>query len=190
MKHQASDKEIFFRLKESDREAFMEAYDKYTDDIYRFVFFKVGSQEEAEDLTSQVFLKVWNYIQTSSIKDYKTLKAFLYRVARNLVIDHYRKNSNKKDLSLSDEESRIDVVDEKEDLVAQAEIKDDMEAVMKNLDKLKSEYKEVIVMRFVNELEIAEIAVVLDKTKGNVRVLIYRALKALREISEPLQMHK
>lgn len=183
MKHQVSDKEIFFRLKESDREAFMEAYDKYVDDIYRFVFFKISNQEEAEDLTSQVFLKVWNYIQTNSIKDYKTLKAFLYRVARNLVIDHYRKNSGKQELSLSDEETRIDVVDEKEDLTAMAELKDDMEVVRKNLDKLKSEYKEVIVMRFINELEISEIAIVLEKTKGNVRVLIYRALKALREIS-------
>jgi len=183
MKHKASDKEILFRLKESDRNAFMAAYDKYIEDIYRFVYFKVSNHDEAEDLTSQVFLKVWNYIQTNSMGEYKTLKSFLYKVARNLVIDYYRKNANKNEFSLSDEAAPIDIKDEKQDPIGELELKYDIESLEKNLDKLKTEYREVIIMRYINELDIAEIALILEKSKGNVRVLIFRALKALREIS-------
>ena len=69
-------------------------YDLYTDSIYRYIYFKVGQDEEARDLTSEVFLKAWNYIQDNKITDYKTLKALFYKIARNLVIDHYRRKSN------------------------------------------------------------------------------------------------
>ena len=176
------EKILFSRLKSKDKQAFVRAYDLYINQIYRFVYFKVGSKEEAEDLTSAVFLKTWNYVQSGNAINYKTLRSLIYKIARNAVIDHYRKTSDQKNISIDSPISEADLIDNNQDLKKQAEIASDMELVEVKLTKLKDEYREVVVLRFINELSIAEIADVLDKSKGNVRVLVYRALKALREI--------
>lgn len=178
-----ADKILYIRLKERDREAFIKAYDLYLDNIYRFIFFKVSNKEEAEDLTSAVFLKTWDHIQNNQIENFSTLKSLLYTVARNTVIDHYRKKSNEQNTSLNEEISEH-LPDEKQDLQKQTEIAGDFEVLKGYMVELKDEYREVITLRFLNELEISEIAKILDKSKGNVRVLIYRAMNALREIAE------
>lgn len=175
------EKLLLYRAKKNDREAFIKAYDLYIDQLYRFVYFKVGSKEEAEDLCSAVFLKTWNYILENDLKNEKTLKALLYKVARNSIIDHYRKNKSRQSVSL-DGGNEPEVVDEKQDLKRSMELKTDLAALEKRLPELKDEYREIIILRFVNELSIKEIAEVLDKSKGNVRVLIFRALNALREL--------
>ena len=82
------DKNIFAKLKKGDKDAFINAYDLYADPIYRFIYFKISNSEEAQDLTSAVFLKAWNYIQENSLKDYKTLKALFYKIARTSIIDY------------------------------------------------------------------------------------------------------
>lgn len=180
-KKSTSDRLIYLRLKQKDKEAFTEAYDRYVDDIYRFIFFKVGQKEEAEDLTSQVFLKTWNHIQNNSITDYKTLRALLYKVARNLIIDHYRKKSNQNNVSLDAGEKSIDVPDYSQDTHRRLEVESDFESLSGSLLGLKDEYREVILMRYVNELSVKEISDIIDKSKSNVRVILYRAMKALRE---------
>jgi len=178
-------KELFSKIKQKDQDAFVKAYDLYIDQIYRFVYFKVGNPEEANDLTSAVFLKTWNYIQTNSVTDFKTLRALIYKIARTSIIDYYRKNSKittisiEKDFELGTKE----LADEK-DVIKEIEIASEFESVAEKLPELKDEYREVIVLRFINELTISEIAKIINKSKGNVRVLIHRALKALREICE------
>lgn len=171
-------------MKQKDKEAFIKAYDLHFDDIYRFVFFKVNNKEVAEDITSSVFLKSWDYIQNKSLKDFKTLKALFYKVARNLVIDHYRKASQQKDVSLETVTGTIDIPDEKQEIGEQMDIASDIELVQEKMFDLKDEYREVITLRYINELSIAEIAEILDKSKGNIRILTFRALKALREIAK------
>lgn len=179
------DKKLFFRLKKKDKDAFIEAYDLYADDIYRFVFFKIGHDEEAKDLTSAVFLKVWNYAQSKGLDESKSLRAFIYKTARNLIIDHYRQ--------LRETEARLDdtervlggmLIDEKQNLKKQSEILSDMEMVKEGLTKLKDEYREIILLRFIDELSFAEISEVTGKAAGNIRVLTFRALQALKEILE------
>jgi len=179
------DKLLYLRLNRKDKDAFVEIYDMYFDHIYRFVYFKVSQKEEAEDLTSSVFLKTWGYVQDNSVKDYKTLKSFLYKVARNAVIDYYRKKSvqNEK-ISLNDGINTIDVADVSQDIHTKMEINSDVGLVEKNLRKLKDEYREIIVMRYLNELSIKEISFALDKTPGSIRVTLYRALNALRSLME------
>jgi len=176
------EKILFSRLKSKDKEAFIKAYDLYIDDIYRFVYFKIGHKEEAQDLTSQVFLKTWNHIQTNSLTDHKTLRSLIYKIARNAVVDYYRENSGKIISSLNDENNEISIVDANQNLARQMEINHDFSLVEKKLSELKDEYNEVIVLRYIEELSIGEIADILDKTKGNVRILTYRALKALKEL--------
>lgn len=171
-------------MKERDKEAFIKAYDLYLENIYRFVFFKVNNREEAEDLTSAVFLKTWDYIQNNQIENFATLKSLLYKVARNTVIDHYRKKSQEQNISLDADPIGEQLPDETQDIHQQFELAGDFETLQKCMLELKDEYREVISLRFLSELDISEIADILEKSKGNVRVLIYRAMNALREIAE------
>lgn len=175
------EKLLLYKVKKNDKQAFIKAYDLYIDQLYRFVYFKIGSREEAEDLCSAVFLKTWNYILSNSLKDEKTLKALLYKIARNLIIDHYRKNKARDNVSL-DGDSGIEFADEKQDAVRDLELKTDLLVLETKLPELKDEYREAIILRFVNELSIKEISEILGKPKGNVRVLIFRAVAALREL--------
>ena len=184
MGERIKDKILYLQLKQKDKEAFMKAYDLYFDDIYRFIYFKISNKEEAEDLTSSVFLKTWEYIQNNSIKNYKTLKSLFYKIARNTVIDHYRKKSNQQNVSLNYGEEEINIADDKQDLHKKIEVDADYEIIRKKMFELKDEYREVITLKYINELSISEIAEVLDKEKGNVRVLIYRAVNALKELAQ------
>lgn len=177
------DKILFAKLKARDQDAFMQAYDIYVDKIYRFIFYKVGNSDDAQDLSSAVFLKAWNHVQQNSLTDFKTLPALFYRIARTTVIDHYRKRSNQDEsLSLDDPEHELDLPDESHNLPAQFDLAADLQIINEKLPELKEEYREIIVLRFVDELSINEIAEVLEKNKGNVRVLLFRALAALREL--------
>ena len=176
-------KQVFDRLKKRDQEAFTEVYDENVADIYRFVYFKIGSEEEAKDLTSVIFLKTWNHVQNNTLEDAKTLRALLYKVARNAIIDHYREKGNQKNISLDDAENPIDIADEnnEDERLSQEQ---EMELIRRKLPLLKEEYREIIIMRFINDLTLEEIADVTQKTKGNIRVIMHRALTALRELME------
>ncbi len=177
------EKILYYKLKQKDKDAFIEAYNIYIDDIYRFIFYKVSSTETAQDITSTVFLRAWGYIQENSIsKEYKSLKSLFYRIARNLVIDHYRKASTSREVnSEALEETLVNVKDDSRDILEELEIKSDFKSVEKSLCRLKDSYREVIILRFINELSVKEVAEVLNKKSGNIRVLIYRALEALKK---------
>lgn len=172
------DKILFRKLEKKDKDAFVKAYDLYFDDIYRFVYFKVGKKETAEDLTSSVFLKAWDHVQNNSISDYRTLRALFYKVARNLIIDYYRKKSTQ----LEDHFDYLDIMDENQNLEHKIDAKLGYAQVSEKLGELKDEYREILILRFVNELSISEIADILEKENGNVRVTIHRALSALKDL--------
>ena len=175
-------KQSISRLKSHDKDAFVKAYDESVNDIYRFVYFKVGSKEEANDISSMVFLNTWNHIQNNSLEDSKTLRALLYKIARTTIIDHYRETGNKISVSLDDEENKIDVADEAEDPQERIDQAANLELIKSKLPLLKEEYREVIIMKFINDLTLEEIADITGKKKGNIRVLLHRALGALKEL--------
>lgn len=177
------EKLLIYKIKSHDKQAFIKAYDLYVDQIYRFVYFKIGNREEAEDLCSAVFLKAWNHILKGGLKDSKTLKALLYKIARNSIIDHYRKNKDRETVSL-DADNAIQIIDENQNISKSLDAKADILVLESKLPELKDEYREIIILRFINELSVKEIADILEKPRGGVRVLIFRALKALRELLE------
>jgi len=177
------EKSLQKRLKNKDIKAFEDFYDKNIDDIYRFIYFKVSKKDDASDLSSLVFLKTWEHIQKNGIKDCATLRALVYKVARNVIIDHYR-NSRPESLSLDDEHNRIDVIDEDYDLAGEISDKADYEKLMLKIMDLKNEYREILIMRFVNDLSLDEIADITGKKNMNIRVLLHRATKALKEMME------
>jgi len=172
------EKKLLFRIQNGDKEAFGEVYDEYVTKIYRFVWLKVSSQETAQDLTSEIFLKSWRYLvkddtQKSKIRN---LQAFLYKVARNVIIDFYRKRSD----PVSIEEIEEDIIDDRLNASEKLYLEDDLKEVKKALDRIKDEYSQVIILYYLEEIPIREIADILDKSEGATRVIIHRALKALR----------
>ena len=178
------DRQLLGELKEKDKKAFIKVYDNYAADIYRFIFFKINNKEEAQDLSSYVFLKTWNHIQNHSLKNAKTLRALIYKIARNSIIDYYREQEGKKELSLDDEENPIEILDLDYDLEGELDQAQDLELLRAQLPKLKEEYREAIVLHYISDLSLAEIAEITGKTKGNLRVIIHRALKTLKTLIE------
>jgi len=87
-----NEKSLLFKLQtKRDPDAFAALYDTYVERIYRFVFFKVGNQTDTEDIVSETFLKTWNYITSHKSEEVKSFSGLLYRIARNCIVDYYRK---------------------------------------------------------------------------------------------------
>lgn len=176
------EKLLLLRLKKKDPEAFSQIYDLYVTPIYRFIYFKVATRQDAEDLTSEVFLRIWQYV-TESEEEIENLRALIYKTARNLVIDSYRRKS--KNVYTQDYEVLSEIKDDRQQsFLSQIETKLEVKSIEKVLRQMKDDYREIIILRYLEELSISEIAKILDKSKGSVRVLLHRALKVARELLE------
>lgn len=182
MSSRLKEKFLLFRIRaKKDPEAFGQIYDAYVEPIYRFIYFKVSSAEQAEDLTSETFLKAWQYLKEK--KDVPHLQALLYSVARSVVIDHYRAAAAERGDQPLDEDQASELTDEaSEKLLRDVETKFDTTLVIEKLRRLKDEYREVIVMKYLDELGTHEIAKALGKSSANVRVILHRATKALADV--------
>ncbi len=157
----------------NQRKKFAKIYDKYIEKIYRFIFLKVSSQEIAEDLCSETFLKGWQAFNSQKIKH---PQAFLYKIARNLVVDHYREKGKVQIISAE----YASIIDPRQDLEKQAMLTSDINNVKQAIGNLKDDYQNVIIWRYLEEMSIPEIAQVLGRTDGATRVLLHRALKNLK----------
>lgn len=172
------EKLLLAKIKAQDPEVFSEVYNLYIDQIYRYIYFKVATREEAEDLTSEVFLKTWQYLFGSQ-KEVKNLKALLYQIARNLVVDFYRQKSQ---IEILDDENILERIEDsrQQNLLLKIDHKAEIVTVEQGLKKLKDEYREVIILKYLEGLDNWEIAKIINKSKGAVRVLLHRALKVLK----------
>jgi len=181
------------------RKIFSKIYDKYVERIYRFVFLKVSSREVAEDLTAETFLKAWeaynkpynlnikNSNPKSKIQNPKSNienpQAFLYKIAKNLIIDHYRQKSRFKIISTE----HAEFIPASENLEQKMDLDLNMLRVRTALSQLKDDYQEVVIWHYLNELSISEIAKILEKSENAVRVTLSRALEKLRGELERLE---
>lgn len=181
MKSSLKEKFLLFRVRaKHDPDAFGAIYDAYVDRIYRFIYFKVASAEQAEDLTSEAFLKAWQYLKEK--KEVPNLQALLYTVARTVVIDHYRATATERgNVSLDESigDSSVEISSEK--FLKDVETTFDVSLVLEKLRHLKEEYRDVIIMKHLDEMSAGEIAEVLGKSSTNVRVLLHRATRALAD---------
>ena len=164
---------------------FIKLYDQCASRIYRFIYLKVNSPEDSEDLTSEAFFKFWKNIKSNKEKGLNNKKinnprALLYRIANNLVIDFYRKKS-RTELALDPDDSILTKIRDKTDLGAKVRIDSDMEGVKKALGQLKDEHQSVIVWRYLDELSNKEISQILGKSEGATRVIVHRAMNALKK---------
>jgi RNA polymerase sigma-70 factor (ECF subfamily) len=136
------------------------------------VYFKVGSEEDAKEISADVFMHAWEHI--SSGKEVTDLTGLLYMFARSTVIDHLRK----KKLELIPLESAPEAVDKRGSASLGAELSETLAAIK----LLKEDYREALLMRHVDGLDVSEISRALGKTNGATRVLLHRATDALKEI--------
>lgn len=169
---------------QDNAEAFAVLYDEYVKRVYRFVYFKVKSSEDAEDITAEVFLKAWNYLRDPEHK-IKSFSGLLYQIARTTIIDWYRKVARRPEtITLDDERRSIDIGDRG---VWAKKLADNLEhkEILLGLERLKHDYQEIVLLRYVEDLSIKEIADITGKNALAVRVTLHRALKKLEQLLSP-----
>ena len=164
------------RAGRGDTEAFGRLYDLYADRIYRHIYYRISNIKDAQDLTQEVFFKAWQ-----ALPKYKRTKTpfagWLFTISHNRVIDYYR---TKKDTAYLENELVIEDGDKgPEDLL---DLQFTQQEVRRVILQLPEEQQQVILMSFIEGFSYPEIAAALNKSEGNIRVILHRALKKMREI--------
>jgi RNA polymerase sigma-70 factor (ECF subfamily) len=167
-------REIVRRARSGDGDAFADLYDRYSTRVYRFALVRLGSPEAAEDLLQEVFLKVVEALPRYEERG-TPFAAWLFRIARNSVIDHVRASAPVEPL-----DAALDLRDDRPGPADLAELKGDATLLVAALANLTPEQRDVVVYRFFAGLSPAEIASVMDRREGTIRALQFRALGALR----------
>ena len=177
------EKELLAKVMIGDKEAFGELYDFYAPRIFRFVRIKVGSQALAEDLTSESFLRIWEYLYKEEKEIEESFQALLYQIARNLITDYYRRKSSQEILIDDDFREFLEKKPAKDEIRS----KETALEIHNALVNIKQEYQDVIIWYYIDELSVPEIAKIMDKSQGAIRVLIHRALKSLKKHLEEIE---
>lgn len=152
-------------------------YQQYASSIFRYAYFKVSDYEIASDLTADTFIRFWKVLKKEKIVK---PKAFLFAIVNGFIIDYYRKRKNQKKIGLDVIDERLlGFTDRNEEAFAR---KQEIEIVYANLGKIKKEYQDVLLFYYVEELTIKEISYIMNKNENNIRVLIHRALRALKKL--------
>lgn len=159
-----------------DQAAFTKLYDSNFDKIYRYIYLRVKNQVEAEDLTQDVFIKALGSIGSYKWRDLP-FSAWLFKIAHNRVIDYVRKSSKEKRASL-DEARAVSM----EDPVGITEQNFEVYELMAALERLPEAQREVVTLRFIGQLSIAEVAKTLGKSEGTVKALQFNATASLRKV--------
>jgi len=164
------------RASQGDSDAFGKLYDLHLDTVYRYVYYKVSDPSEAEDLAAQVFLKAWEAMPRYQWREIP-FSHWLMRLARNAVIDHYRTSRSHGDLG-------EDMVSQEPDPQGEYLRGEQLRSLADAVRQLPEEQRMVVVLRFVEEMDYAQLASILGKSQGALRVIQHRALAALRRILE------
>jgi RNA polymerase sigma-70 factor (ECF subfamily) len=158
----------------ADEKLFARAYDTYAERIYQFIYYKTYHRETAEDLTSHTFLKAFENLNRFDPAR-GSMSAWLYQIARNLVIDHYR--SRKSTLSVHD----IWDLASAEDVEVDVENKVRLEQIQSVIKDLPPEQREIIIMRVWQELPYKEIALIMGKSEASLKMMYSRTIARLKE---------
>jgi RNA polymerase sigma-70 factor (ECF subfamily) len=164
------------RASNGDTEAFERLYDIYADRIYRHIYYRTSNIEDARDLTQEVFLRAWQ-----GLPKYKRTKTpflgWLFTISHNRVIDYYR---TKKDYSYLNDAMIIEDREKSPEKLVESQFT--QQEIRRAILQLRHDQQQVILMNFIEGFDYSEIAAALNKTEGNIRVLVHRALKRMREI--------
>ncbi len=166
------------RAKALDERALESIYDEYSDKIYRYIYHRVGDPDVAEDLTALTFTKMLEAIHSG--KEWRTsFSGWLYRIAHNLIVDHYRRKGRAQHVSL---DVGLPLRAENADPFQAAAKALQQESLREAISQLTPDQANVIVMRFIEGYSIAEVAKAIGKTEGAVKALQFRAVERLRRL--------
>ncbi len=171
----ADDTQLIAGAAEGDREAFGALYERYVFKVFRHVYYLTSDLHTAEDLTAQTFLKALEAIPRYEMRGVPFL-AWLLRIAYNLTVNHKKVRAN----GTAPLPETVEVQGTLYSPEASCEAKADGEHVWEGVRTLRGDQRQVIVMRFVDGLSYSDVAKMLGKSIGTVRVIQYRALSALR----------
>ena len=175
----ASEQQLVLLACAGNANAFGKLYERHMLQIYRYIYYQISHKEDSEDLTELVFMKAWESLGSYKATDVP-FKAWLYRIAHNLVVDRYR--NDKQELSLDNYSETRDPQQNIDDYINWL---DDSQGLSKALAQLESSYRQVVTLRFIVGLTHSETAKIVQLSENNVRVIQYRALQMLRKILLP-----
>ena len=169
--------QLIVRAQQGDTQAIGELYECYRVNIFRYLYYRTSDTQTADDLTSEVFLRMIRALNSYRQQEVAFL-AWLFQIARNLLTDHYRKMSYRSHLQLEEQE----MVQQEPNSHPHSEARLNSLAIRQALERLNDEQRDVIVMRFVTGMPIAEVAQALNKSEDAVKGLQRRGLAALRDV--------
>jgi RNA polymerase sigma-70 factor (ECF subfamily) len=172
----AEESALIARAKD-DQEAFGQLYERYSQRIYQYIYYRTSSEADAEDLTARTFMRAWQHMATYDDRGVP-FSAWLYRIAHNLVANWHRDRSRRKIISLEDL-SRWQVNEDGPEAVAL--FAEDRAALLRAIRRLPSDRQELLALKFVEHLSNAEIGAVMGRSEGAVKSLYHRTLMTLRE---------
>jgi RNA polymerase sigma-70 factor (ECF subfamily) len=159
------------------REKYEKAYGEFSDAIFRYCYLRVSDREKAKDIMQETFIKVWEHMNRNDRDEIVNVRAFLYKTAGHLIIDGYRK---KKEESLDKlQDGGFDPGTAGHRTI---EVSAELRGAIELVNELDDKYREVFIMRFVEEMSPKEIAELLNDTENNVSVKINRAMKKMKEL--------
>ena len=165
--------QLVHQAKSGDSEAFAQLYDAYVERVYRYILFRVSEDVTTEDLVSQVFLKAWQNLDRYKMGSSPFI-AWLYTIARNLVIDHYRA---KKDMLPIEEAAALP--SDMQTPAEEVEARFDLQAMRDALLFLTQDQQQVLILKYIAGLPNENIAKIMKKQEGTIRGLQMRALQTL-----------
>lgn len=172
-------KRLIQKAQQGDKDAFGEIYKLYYKKIYRYCSFNVKENALAEDICQDTFVKAWKKIQSFTLDEGWSIQAFLFTIARNLIIDNSRK---KKNYSIDEYEN----LQTNENFIEDIDRKDDIKRVKVALSKLDETERQIIILRYFEEMESKEVAEIVGISDGALRVRSHRVMQKLKEIMEGL----
>jgi RNA polymerase sigma-70 factor (ECF subfamily) len=168
------------RAQAGDAEAFGELYDRYVDQVYRYIAYRVASSQVAEDLTSETFLRALRRISSFTWQG-RDVGAWFVTIARNLVADHYKSGRYRLELTTDDvaQSGSAPVIEGPERAVLEGM---NNKVLLQAVKQLNTEQQECIVLRFLQGMSVAETAQIMGKNDGAIKALQYRAIRTLARL--------
>lgn len=173
----SADDSVLIERAKKDEEAFGQLYERYSQRIYQYIYYRTSSEDDAEDLTAKTFMRAWQHIGNYDNRGVP-FSAWLYRIAHNLVANWHRDNSRRKVISL-DDLNRWQVNEDGPE--AAALLAEDRTALLRVVRRLPADRQELLALKFVEHLSNAEIGEVMGRSEGAIKSLYHRTLIALRD---------
>lgn len=180
-----TDENAVARASQGDADAFSFLYERNVTRIYNYVYYRIGSETDAEDLTARVFYRAFGHIGTYVEKGVP-FSAWLYRIAHNLIANYHRDSHRRKEVPLEDQPEIPHHADHPESALVKTQ---EVEQLLAGIRRLTADRQQLLILKFVEDYSNAEIAQIMGKSEGAIKSLYHRALIALRSEMDKIGYH-